>query len=407
MEICELMRVLGIETTCDETAAAVVRLTPEGRGEILADEVMSQIAAHAAYGGVVPEIAARAHVEIVDMLIARALDKAGVAARDLDGVAAAAGPGLIGGVLVGLMAGKGIALATGKPLIAVNHLEAHALTARLTAGVAFPYLILLASGGHTQILAVKGVGDYDRLGATLDDAIGEAFDKTAKLLGLPYPGGPAVEQAARTGDPGALRAAAPDDGPAERGLLAFRSEDRGSVRRRATPRRLAPRMSPTSARRFRRRLSMWSRIGCESASSVFASGSAYAPRAVVVAGGVAANLAIRSALARFCAEVGSADGRAAAEALHRQRRDDRLGRHRAAAARPSRSAARRRRAAALAARSEIRAGAQQQGVSAAASTGRSAAGDGCCVLAPPAFCLSFSVAMWWPTMQPPIAPMTP
>ena len=162
---------------------------------------MSQIAAHAAYGGVVPEIAARAHVEIVDMLIARALAKAGVAARDLDGVAAAAGPGLIGGVLVGLMAGKGIALATGKPLIAVNHLEAHALTARLTAGVAFPYLILLASGGHTQILAVKGVGDYDRLGATMDDAIGEAFDKTAKLLGLPYPGGPAVEQAARTGDP--------------------------------------------------------------------------------------------------------------------------------------------------------------------------------------------------------------
>ena len=194
IEICELMRVLGIETTCDETAAAVVRLTPEGRGEILADEVMSQIAAHAAYGGVVPEIAARAHVEIVDMLIARALDKAGLAARDLDGVAAAAGPGLIGGVLVGLMAGKGISLATGKPLIAVNHLEAHALTARLTSGVAFPYLILLASGGHTQILAVKGVGDYDRIGATLDDAIGEAFDKTAKLLGLAYPGGPAVSR---------------------------------------------------------------------------------------------------------------------------------------------------------------------------------------------------------------------
>ena len=124
-----------------------------------------------------------------------------MSARDLDGVAAAAGPGLIGGVLVGLMAGKGIALATGKPLVAVNHLEAHALTARLTAGVAFPYLILLASGGHTQILAVKGVGDYDRLGATMDDAIGEAFDKTAKLLGLPYPGGPAVEAAARDGDP--------------------------------------------------------------------------------------------------------------------------------------------------------------------------------------------------------------
>src|SRR5260370_19868168 len=195
------MRVLGIETTCDETAAAVVRLRPDGEGEILADEVMSQIAAHAGFGGVVPEIAARAHVEIVDSLIARALDRAKLSARDLDGVAAAAGPGLIGGVLVGLMAGKGVALACGKPFVAVNHLEAHPLTARLIANVAFPYLVLLASGGHTQILAVRGVGDYDRLGATMDDAIGEAFDKTAKLLGLPFPGGPAVEAAARQGHP--------------------------------------------------------------------------------------------------------------------------------------------------------------------------------------------------------------
>ena len=145
------MRVLGIETTCDETAAAVVRLRPDGAGEILADEVMSQIAAHAAYGGVVPEIAARAHVEIIDSLVARALRRAKLAARDLDGVAAAAGPGLIGGVLVGLMTGKGIALAAGKPFSAVNHLEAHALVARLVQRLAFPYLLLLASGGHTQI----------------------------------------------------------------------------------------------------------------------------------------------------------------------------------------------------------------------------------------------------------------
>ena len=195
------MRVLGIETTCDETAAAVVRLRPDGKGEILSDEIMSQIAAHAAFGGVVPEIAARAHVEIVDTLVARALSKAGLSAKDLDGVAAAAGPGLIGGVIVGLMAGKGVALATGKPFVAVNHLEAHALTARLIGSVGFPYLILLASGGHTQILAVKGVGDYVRLGATMDDAIGEAFDKTAKLIGLPFPGGPAVEAAAKRGDP--------------------------------------------------------------------------------------------------------------------------------------------------------------------------------------------------------------
>ena len=201
MGLSGTMRVLGIETTCDETAAAVVRLRPEGGGEILADEVMSQIAAHAAYGGVVPEIAARAHVEAIDHLVARALKKARLAIADLDGIAAAAGPGLIGGVLVGLMTGKGLALAARKPFVAVNHLEAHALTARLTDNIGFPYLLLLASGGHTQILGVRGVGDYDRLGATMDDAIGEAFDKTAKLLGLPYPGGPALEAQARSGDP--------------------------------------------------------------------------------------------------------------------------------------------------------------------------------------------------------------
>ena len=236
-----MMRVLGIETTCDETAAAVVRLKPDGAGEILADEVMSQIAAHAPFGGVVPEIAARAHVEIIDLLIARALKRAGVAARDLDGVAAAAGPGLIGGVLVGLMAGKGVALACGKPFVAVNHLEAHALTARLTESVAFPFLVLIASGGHTQILAVKGVGDYDRLGATMDDAIGEAFDKTAKLLGLPFPGGPAVEAAAEGGDPDAIRAAPASARPAGRRFFAVRAQNGGAsgggIRRAVAPAR--------------------------------------------------------------------------------------------------------------------------------------------------------------------------
>ena len=298
------MRVLGIETTCDETAAAVVRLRPDGTGEILADEVMSQIAAHAAFGGVVPEIAARAHVEIVDMLIARALAKAGLAAKDLDGVAAAAGPGLIGGVLVGLMAGKGMALATGKPFIAVNHLEAHALTARLTADVAFPYLILLASGGHTQILAVKGVGEYDRLGATMDDAIGEAFDKTAKLLGLPYPGGPAVEAAARTRRSGAFRAAAADDRAGRTPTSRFPASRRRCGWPPSRRRRCGRATSPTSARRFRRRSSTWSRTGCGSGLKLFRERLGVAPRAVVVAGGVAANLALRSALMRFCAEAG-------------------------------------------------------------------------------------------------------
>src|SRR5918992_4537530 len=195
------MRVLGIETTCDETAAAVVALRADGRGEIVANEVLSQIAEHAAYGGVVPEIAARAHVEVIDRLVGRALEKAGLNFADLDGIAAAAGPGLIGGVLGGLTTAKALSLVTGKPLLAVNHLEGHALTARLTDGIGFPYLLLLASGGHTQLVAVKGVGEYVRLGTTIDDAIGEAFDKVAKLLGLPYPGGPHVEREAAKGNP--------------------------------------------------------------------------------------------------------------------------------------------------------------------------------------------------------------
>ncbi len=297
------MQVLGIETTCDETAAAVVRLTPEGRGEILSDEVMSQIAVHAAYGGVVPEIAARAHVEIVDMLIARALARAGVAAKDLDGVAAAAGPGLIGGVLVGLMAGKGIALATGRPLIAVNHLEAHALTARLMADVAFPYLILLASGGHTQILAVRGVGEYDRLGATMDDAIGEAFDKTAKLLGLPYPGGPSVEAAARSGDP--------DRFPLRRPMMGRPNADFSLSGLKTAVRSAAEHAAPLTAQDVADLCASFQaavvdvvedrmRVGLKR----FRERLGVAPRAVVVAGGVGANLAIRGALMRFCAEAG-------------------------------------------------------------------------------------------------------
>jgi len=196
------MLVLGIETTCDETAAAVVERQDGGRATILSNVVLSQIAEHAAFGGVVPEIAARAHVEALDLIIATAMADAGREFSALDGVAAAAGPGLIGGVIVGLTTAKAIAIVHEKPLIAVNHLEAHALTARLTDGISFPYCLFLASGGHTQIVAVRGVGDYVRLGTTRDDAIGEAFDKTAKLLGLGYPGGPRVEQEAAHGDRG-------------------------------------------------------------------------------------------------------------------------------------------------------------------------------------------------------------
>jgi N6-L-threonylcarbamoyladenine synthase len=195
------MIVLGIETSCDETAAAVVERRADGSGRILSDIVLSQIADHAAYGGVVPEIAARAHVEALDRIVGAAMSEASRTFANIDAVAATAGPGLIGGVLVGLTTAKAIALAANKPLVAVNHLEGHALTARLTDGLEFPYLLLLVSGGHTQFLAVEGVGRYHRIGATIDDALGEAFDKAAKLLGLPYPGGPAVEAAAMRGDP--------------------------------------------------------------------------------------------------------------------------------------------------------------------------------------------------------------
>jgi N6-L-threonylcarbamoyladenine synthase len=196
-----VLRVLGIETSCDETAASVVERASDGTGQILSDVVLSQLEEHSAYGGVVPEIAARAHVEALDALIEEALLRADMSLDDIDAIAATSGPGLIGGLIVGLMTGKAIAMATGKPLYAINHLEGHALTARLTDGLSFPYLLLLVSGGHTQLILVKGVGDYERWGTTIDDALGEAFDKTAKLLGLPYPGGPAVERAAQSGNP--------------------------------------------------------------------------------------------------------------------------------------------------------------------------------------------------------------
>jgi len=191
------MIVLGLETSCDETAVALVN----ERRELLADLVLSQEALHAPYGGIVPEIAARAHLDHLDGLVARALAKSGVGFADLDGVAATAGPGLIGGVIVGATLGKAIALVHGKPFLAVNHLEGHALSARLSDDVAFPYLLLLVSGGHCQLLMVEGVGCYVRLGTTIDDAVGEAFDKTAKLVGLGYPGGPAIERAAMSGNP--------------------------------------------------------------------------------------------------------------------------------------------------------------------------------------------------------------
>jgi N6-L-threonylcarbamoyladenine synthase len=195
------MRLLGIETSCDETAAGIVARDASGTGRILSNVVYSQLTEHAPYGGVVPELAARAHVSHLDHIVARAAAEAGLRLSDVDGIAATAGPGLIGGVLVGLTTAKALAAALGKPLIAVNHLEAHALTARLTDGLQFPYLLLLVSGGHSQFVLVRGVGQYERWGTTIDDALGEAFDKVAKLLGLGVPGGPEVEKLASAGDP--------------------------------------------------------------------------------------------------------------------------------------------------------------------------------------------------------------
>ena len=191
-----LKTVLGIETSCDETAVGIVRADRT----ILANVVLSQIDLHRPYGGVVPEIAARSHLGHLEALVRTALAEANMAVDQLDGIAATAGPGLIGGLLVGTMAAKGLAAARDLPYLAINHLEGHALTARLTDGLAFPYLLLLVSGGHCQLLAVEGVGCYRRLGTTVDDAVGEAFDKVAKILGLGYPGGPRIEAAARQGD---------------------------------------------------------------------------------------------------------------------------------------------------------------------------------------------------------------
>lgn len=200
-----MLTVLGIETSCDETAAAVVRGSVPGPGEILSNVIASQDEAHRPYGGVVPEIAARAHVDLIDLVIRSALEQSRLSLDEIDAIAVTAGPGLIGGVAVGLSAAKGLALASGKKLVALNHLEAHALTARLTAGVAFPFLLLLVSGGHCQLLICEGVGRFTKLGSTIDDAAGEAFDKTAKILGLGFPGGPAIEEAALKGNPKRFR----------------------------------------------------------------------------------------------------------------------------------------------------------------------------------------------------------
>src|SRR5277367_805930 len=297
------MIILGIETTCDETAAAVVERNAEGQGRILSNIVLSQISEHAAFGGVVPEIAARAHVEVLDSIIAKAMIEAQVPFAALDGIAAAAGPGLIGGVIVGLTMAKAIALVHDKPLIAVNHLEGHALTARLTDATPFPFCLFLASGGHTQILAVRGVGDYLRLGGTVDDAIGEAFDKTAKLLGLGYPGGPLVEKEAAHGDP--ERFALP------RPMVGRKDADFSLSGLKTALRLEAEKIAPLSDQDVADLCASFQQAVVDVVLDRLRSGLRLfrarfgAPTALVAAGGVAANQAIRKVLHRLAFEVGT------------------------------------------------------------------------------------------------------
>ena len=280
--------ILGIESSCDETAAALV--TSDRR--ILAHRIAGQEAAHQPYGGVVPEIAARAHVEILPRLIDEVLAEAKIDLAEVDAIAATAGPGLIGGVMVGLVTAKGLALASGKPLIALNHLEGHALSPMLSEpDLAFPYLLLLVSGGHCQLLFVEGVGRYRRLATTIDDAAGEAFDKTAKLLGLGYPGGPAVERAAEDGDPGEVPLPRPLVGSNEP-HFSFAGLKSAVLRARESGRW----NEADIAASFQQAV-----VDCLVDRTGRALAHAPGATALVVAGGVAANRAIRSALTGLAA----------------------------------------------------------------------------------------------------------
>ena len=282
--------ILGLESSCDDSAAALVTHDRQ----ILAQAVVGQNEAHRPFGGVVPEIAARAHAEILPELVRTVLDDAGLGIRDVDAVAATAGPGLIGGVMVALLAGKGIALAADKPLVAVNHLEGHALSPRLVdPELGFPYLLLLVSGGHCQLLEVAGVGQYRRLATTIDDAAGEAFDKTAKILGLPYPGGPAIEALAAAGDAAAVPLPRPLVGSGEP-HFSFAGL-KGAVQRAVATGEFA---AADIAASFQRAV-----VDCLVDRTRIALSDSESPT-LVVAGGVAANQAIRSALAELAAAEG-------------------------------------------------------------------------------------------------------
>ncbi|MBO9412255.1 MULTISPECIES: tRNA (adenosine(37)-N6)-threonylcarbamoyltransferase complex transferase subunit TsaD [unclassified Ruegeria] len=302
----QTLTVLGLESSCDDTAAAVVR-HGENTAEVLSSIVHGQNDLHSAFGGVVPEIAARAHAEKLDICVMQALEEAGLALSDMDAIAVTAGPGLIGGVMSGVMCAKGISAATGLPLIGVNHLAGHALTPRLTDGIAFPYLMLLVSGGHCQYLIAHGPDHFTRLGGTIDDAPGEAFDKTARLLGLPQPGGPSVETEARAGDPKRFRFPRPLlDRPGcdlsfsglKTALMRMRDQvvaEKGGLTRQDRSDLCAgfqQAVVDTLAEKTRRAIDLY--LNENPSEPVIA-----------VAGGVAANSAIRSALETVCSEKGA------------------------------------------------------------------------------------------------------
>ena len=299
------LTLLGLESSCDDTAAAVVRQEPGQRAEVLSSIVFGQTELHSAFGGVVPEIAARAHAEKLDHCVVDALAAAGVSLKDLDAIAVTAGPGLIGGVMSGVMCAKGIAAATGLPLIGVNHLAGHALTPRLTDDVTYPYLMLLVSGGHCQYLIARGPEDFTRLGGTIDDAPGEAFDKTARLLGLPQPGGPSVQKEAESGDPKRFRLPRPliqrDDcnlsfSGLKTALMRMRDqivEEKSGLTRQDRADLCAgfqAAVADVLASKTRRALAIY--LAENPATPTLA-----------VAGGVAANTAIRAALETVCADM--------------------------------------------------------------------------------------------------------
>jgi len=293
--------ILGIESSCDETAASVLRREPDGSIDILSSVIASQDEKHAPFGGVVPEIAARAHMQKLDDIIESAVTRADVQYSDLSAIAATSGPGLIGGVIAGLMSAKGLAMSLDVPLIAVNHLEGHALSPRLAGVCPFPYLLLLISGGHTQLLSVKGLGDYQRLGSTVDDAAGEAFDKTAKVMGLGFPGGPNVERTAKNGNPAAVKLPRPFKGKDHAdfsfaGLKtavarAYDASDKTETSKADIAASFQQAVCDVLTERSLRAMQMFRKDINAKANS---------PQRFVVAGGVAANSQIRGSLDKLC-----------------------------------------------------------------------------------------------------------